>query len=179
MPKPPIVIESYFAALFLDLQARIKNQVPEIQWIEQDFGQDTYDKWRPNVVFPAVLIDFPDANYESIGGTGQIGDVTVSLRLLVAPFEQSYEDAPIEVRKGALEYFELEHKLVQALHGWMPDAEHSEIYTFDPSFDATFAVSGEYTQPFVRTRISSNNRNDIGLRIRELQFTTAYQEYEE
>lgn len=150
-------MESYFASLYLDLQERIKTEVPEIKWIEQDFGQDVFDKWRPNVAFPAVLIDFPDASYENLSGSGQTATVAVTLRLMVAPFEQSYEDAPLTVRKGALEYFELEHKLIQAIHGWSTD----------------------YTQPLIRTRLSSNNRNDLGLRIRELQFTTAYQEYEE
>jgi hypothetical protein len=150
-------MNSYFAELYLDIQERIKAEVTEIEWIEQDFGQDAYDKWRPNVAFPAVLIDFTNADYDNIAGEGQTADVTVTLRLLVAPFEQSYEDAPLEVKQGALEYFELEHKLVQAIHGWSP----------------------EYTQPLIRKRIMSNNRNDIGLRIRELQFTTAYQEYEE
>lgn len=162
MPKPPIVINSFFAQLYLDLQERIKTEVPEIQWIEQDFGQDAYDKWRPNVAFPAVLIDFPSADYESIGGDGQWADVELKIRLMVAPFEQSYEDAPIEVRKGSLEFFELEHKLTQSIHGWA--AENTD--------------GNAYVQPFVRKRITSNNRNDIGLRIRELHFTTSYQDYE-
>lgn len=150
-------MDSYFAELYLDIQERIKSEVTEIEWIEQDFGQDAYDKWRPNVAFPAVLIDFTNAEYDNIANEGQTAEVTVTLRLLVAPFEQSYEDAPLEVKQGALEYFELEHKLVRAIHGW----------------------STEYTQPLIRKRITSHNRNDIGLRIRELQFTTAYQEYEE
>lgn len=156
-----ITINSYFAQLFLDLQDRIKTELPEIQWIEQDFGQDAFDKWRPKVAFPAVLIDFPSADYESISGEGQMADVTVTLRLLVTPFEQTYEDAPIEVRKSALEFFELEYKLIQAIHGWAPLDENEE----------------SYTQPLVRKRITSNNRNDIGLRIRELHFSTSYQEY--
>jgi hypothetical protein len=161
-------MESYFADLYLHLQERIKTQVPEIEWIEQDFGQDVFDKWRPNVAFPAVLIDFPDASYENLSGSGQTATVAVTLRLLVAPFEQSYEEAPLTVREGALEYFELEHKLIQAIHGWAP------------SYTPPLEGSGEvYTQPLIRTRLSSNNRNDLGLRIRELQFTTAYQEYEE
>ena len=161
-------MNSFFADLYLDIQKRIKTEVPEIEWIEQDFGQDVYDKWRPNVAFPAVLIDFPDANYESIGGEGQWADVELKIRLMVAPFEQSYQDAPLEVKQGALEYFEIEHKIVQAIHGWAPERN---IPNTDP------VEVEEYVQPFVRKRISSNNRNDIGLRIREIQFTTAYQEY--
>lgn len=157
---------SYFSQLFLDIQARIKEQMPDgIKWIEQDFGQDVYDKWRPNVAFPAVLVDFVSADYENISGGGQTAEVTVSLRLLVAPFEQSYEAAPIEVRKGALEYFDLEQQLVDAFNGWEPN------YVDEDSGETVY-----YSQAFVRKRITSNNRNDIGLRIRELQFTTYYDE---
>jgi hypothetical protein len=149
-------MNSFFAQFYLDLCERIKQEVPEIEWIEQDFGQDAFDKWRPNVAFPAVLIDFPNANYSAESGLSQFGNVTVALRLLVAPFSQSYDDAPVEVKQDALDYFELEAKLVEALHGWAPDAE--------------------YCQPLIRESITSNNRNDIGLRIRNLTFSTAYEE---
>lgn len=149
-------LQSFFARYYLDICERIRTGVPEIEWIEQDFGQDVFDKWRPNIAFPAVLIDFPEASYGAEGGTSQFAEVTVSIRLLVAPFTQSYEDAPIEVREDALQYFEMEQKLVNALHGWAPD--------------------DGYCQPMVRSSIQSNNRNDIGLRIRNLAFTVGYEE---
>jgi hypothetical protein len=151
-------MNSFFSQYYLDLCDRIKEAVPEIEWIEQDFGQDVFDKWRPNVAFPAVLIDFPRAVYSAEAGLKQFAEVSVSIRLLVAPFSQSYEDAPIEVREDALHYFELEQQLVDALHGWMPD-------------DA-------YCQPLIRESITSNNRNDIGLRIRNITFSVGYEEDE-
>ena len=150
------MMDSFFANFYLDLCDRIRTAVPAIEWIEQDFGQDVFDKWRPNVAFPAVLIDFPSAQYSGEGGSRQFGEVTVSIRLLVVPFEQSYDDAPLEVKKGALKYFELEQQIISALHNWCPD--------------------GGYCQPLVRSSVSSNNRNDIGLRIRNFLFTTAYEE---
>lgn len=150
-------MESFFADLFLDMQERIKTEVPEIEWIEQDFGQDQYDKWRPNVAFPAVLIDFPDTQYDELATGSQLAIATVSVRLFVAPFSQSYEDAPIEVRRDALQFFELEKKVVGCLQKWMPDAG--------------------YCQPLIRTRATSSNRNDVGLRIRELTFTTEFEDY--
>jgi len=146
-------MNSFFAKLYLDLQERIKTEIPEIQWIEQDFGQDVFDKWRPNVAFPAVLIDFPQAVYSAEGGLSQFGEVQISIRLLVSPFSQSYEDAPLEVRKDALQYFELEDKIVNALHGW----------------------DTEYCQPLIRQSVSSYNHNDRGLRFRNLVFSTAYE----
>lgn len=149
-------MNSFFASLYLDLQDRIKESVPTIKWIEQDFGQDAFDKWRPNIDFPAVLIDFPQATYSAEAGLSQLGIAKVNIRLLVAPFSQSYEDAPIEVKEDALQYFELEQELINAIHGWAPD--------------------DGYCQPLIREAISSQNRNDIGLRIRSIGFETCYEE---
>ena len=145
-------MNSLFSKLYLDMQARITEAVPEVKWVEQDFEQED-SEWRPNVQFPAVLIDFPQADFSQLGDTGQFGNIRISVRLLFAPFSQSYSDAPEQVKADALEYFEIEHRLTAALHNWMPDEG--------------------YCQPLVRQSVSSNNRNDIGLRIRNLQFDTA------
>ncbi|MDR3226063.1 MAG: hypothetical protein LBT56_00125 [Prevotellaceae bacterium] len=149
-------MDSFFSKLYLDLQERIKSAVPEIEWIEQDFGQDIFDEWRPNVAFPAVLIDFPSTTYSEIGNINQSAQAAIMLRLLFAPFSQSYEDAPIEVRQDALQFFEIENKLVNALQGWTP--------------------TGAYCQPLLRRAAASVNNNRIGLRIRNLSFSTAYLE---
>lgn len=148
-------MKSFFGNLYLDMQKRISEALPQM-WIEQDFGQDIYDEWRAAVAYPAFLIDFPDADYSAEAGLSQMGEVLISGRLLVAPFTQSYEGAPIEIKKDALSYFELEQEIVSLLHGWSPDAG--------------------YCQPLVRTKSKSDNQNDKGLRIRALSFTTTYEE---
>jgi hypothetical protein len=139
------------------LQQRIK-EVEGIAWIEQDFAQETNSKLRPNLAFPAVLIDFPNADYSNIALGGITATITVSIRLFFAQFAQSYEADPEEVKEVALKYFELEQELINKLHGWQPDSD--------------------YAQPLMLTGITSNNRNNKGLRIREMRFTTAYEEYE-
>ncbi|MDD2633949.1 MAG: hypothetical protein PHW82_00450 [Bacteroidales bacterium] len=149
-------MESFYANLYIDIMARIKAEVSEINWIEQDFGQDVIDKWRPSVQFPAVLINFPDTNFEGLSESNQFGEARISIRLLVAPFTQSYEGAPVEVIEDALSYYEIEHKLTRALHNWQPD--------------------DDYCQPLVRKSVSTQNRGDIGLRIRTVMFETGYQE---
>lgn len=154
--KGSATLNSFFARFYLALQERIRETVPEIEWIEQDFGQDAFDKWRPNVAFPAVLIDFPNTRYEGESGLSQWAEAKINIRLLVAPFSQSYDDAPIEVKEEALQYFEIEQKLINSLHGWCPDEG--------------------YCQPLIRESIFSDNRNDLGLRIRSIGFGTAYEE---
>lgn len=155
---------NFFTQLYTSIQEYIKTEIPEINWIEQDFGQDAYDSFRPSVSFPALLIDFPASDYSQLSGLDQMASVVIKMRLLVAPFEQSYEGAPITVITRALDYFELEQKIINALHGWAP--------TYDDSGTTKILCSG-----LIRSSIRSSNRNDIGLRIRELTFTTSYEEY--
>lgn len=147
-------MKSFYARLYLDILDRIKNEVPEIRWTEQDFGQDSYDEYRPAILFPALLIDFPETSYEGLSELDQFARTTISLRLLAAPFTQSYEGAPVEIAEDALGFFEIEQKVVEAIHGWSPD----------------------YCQPLIRERAASDIRNKNGLRVRELTFSTAHEE---
>lgn len=148
-------MESFYARLYLALQARIQTELPEIKWIEQDFGQDVFDDWRPNVAFPAVLIDFSNSTYTAMQGNIQLGEVKIQIRLLFAPFSQSYHKAPSAVKDKSLDYFEVEHRLFTTLQGW---------------------TNGDCT-PLIREQARSNNRNEIGLRIRELTFSTEYEDW--
>lgn len=147
-------MNSFFSKLYIDLLFQLQTQVPELKWIEQDLGQDQTDV-RPNVAFPAALIDFPRADYSDMGELGQMSTVSVQIRLMVSTYSQSYAAAPTSTREDALDYFELEHKVIEALHGWQP--------------------SGGYCQPLVRRSVSSQNRGDIGLRIRSITFDTDYE----
>lgn len=151
-----ISMESFFATYYLDLQNRIKTAVAGIRWIEQDYGQDSSSTWRPSIDFPAVLIDFPSADYEHIALGGTTVKVEVSVRLLVAVFSQSHDTAPNEIKNDAMQYFEIEHELTKALHGWQPD--------------------DGYAQPLMIERATTSNHNDKGIRVRILKFTTQYDE---
>lgn len=148
-------MKSFFSQLYTDLQQHILTSVPDIKWVEQDLAQDEAD-FRPNVAFPAVLIDFTSADYEDLGQLAQTATVEVQLRLLVATYSQSYSSAPDNVKEQALQYFELEHELIEAVHGFS-----SELY-----------------QPLGLRSIRTQNRPDIGLRIRTLTFATAYQSFQ-
>ena len=152
---------SYFGQLFLALSNHIKTNVPEIKWIDQDFGQLEQFEYRPTVNFPCVLIDFPMAQYSQLSELSQLGDVTVQLRMGFAPFSHSHAAAPTNVREQALEYYQIEQKVFEAVQG--------------------FAT--EYTQPLIRInagteqRLSSSDQADsIGLRVRVMNFSTQFED---
>jgi len=143
---------NYFADLFLAISDRIKEEVPEIKWIDQDFGQLEVFEMRPSVDFPCALIDFPNATYSQLLELGQMGDVTIMVRLGFAPFSTSNSAAPLEVREKAMEYYQIEQKVFQALHGW----------------------DTEFTDKLIRMAADTEQRDKDGLRVRILTFTTTY-----
>jgi hypothetical protein len=154
-----MALQSFYAQLFTGLQARIKAAVPEIRWIDQDIGQlEAYDI-RPTVSFPCVLIDFPATNFQDESKQVQWGDVTIELRLAFAPFSQSSNTAPALVQEKALQFWELEMKLYQALQAW---------YAMD-------AAAAPICQPLTRVSSATEKRED-NIRVRSMRFTTAFQD---
>jgi len=152
---------SYFGKLFLDLSDLIKLKVPEVKWIDQDFGQLEQFEYRPAVSFPCVLIDFPMAVYSNLAERSQVAEITVQLRIGFSPFSQSNDKAPLEVREKALEYYQLEQKLFEAIHGF----------------------ETEYTQPLIRINAGTEQRlsasdvaDSIGLRVRVMNFSTQFED---
>lgn len=145
-----------FSKLYADIAEHIQQNMSEIVWIDLYLGQDQTDL-RPTLSYPAVLIDFDRAEYSMAGGGNQFVEAQISVRLFLDNYASSAQKAPTETRAKALLIYNIEKKLVDILHNWQPPTA--------------------YTQPLVRISSSSQNRNDLGLKIRILNFTTAWNEY--
>jgi hypothetical protein len=143
------------AKLFLELQEQVQTSVPEIVYIEQDLGQLGEDEPRKMLAFPAVLIDFQNTTFENLQGNSQMALPTIAITLVFDNYSQTNNLAPINVRETGLTYLEVEQKLFMALQGFQTD----------------------YCQPLSRTNAKSHNRNELGLRVRELTFTTEFEDY--
>lgn len=157
------MLESPFAQIMLDLQDRIAEAVPGIRMIDRYIGQEQ-TAIKPALDYPAVLIDIEETDYEEAGEGSQFARATFSVRIMHANFTKSIQKSKPEVREKALEDFTLEHKVVSAIHGWAPVTEGSD------------GELHQYCEPFIRTGDRSENRNDIGLRVRTVLFTTAWEE---
>jgi hypothetical protein len=148
-------VESPFGKLFLALQDHIKIEVPEVIYIEQDLGQLGTDDPRKYMSFPSVLIDFPNTPFSNLQGKNQLANPVISVTLVFDNYSQTWQDAPIDIRKQGLQYLEVEQKLFMAVQSWESD----------------------FCEALNRTAATGHNRNDVGLRVRELTFTTAFEDY--
>lgn len=150
-------MDYFFSKILTDLYDRISVEVPEINYIDQDLGQlgQTNDDDRISISSPAVLIDFPNSDYSELGQGAQLGAINISFQLIFETYSQTWHKAPKEVINKGLEYLRVEQKLYNALQKWNLD----------------------YFTPLIRSSIKSQNNNDLGLRVRTLNFTTSYEDY--
>ena len=150
-------MDYFFSQILLDLQKHISKEVPEIQFIDQDLGQlgQVGDNGRPPLAYPAVLIDFPSSDYSELSGSAQLGAVQITFQMVFDNHSSTWNKAPVRDRMKGLEYLNIEQKLYNSLNGWSED----------------------YFTPLTRTTVKSQNNNDIGLRVRQLTFTTSYEDY--
>ena len=107
------------ANMYLSILERIRTQVPEIRYIEQDFGQLENFTLRPAVSWPCALIDIDDLDFTDIGGNNrQEAKCYVYIRIAAVAWSTSSNLTPDAIRGNALLYYALEQKIYQALHGW-------------------------------------------------------------
>lgn len=150
-----MALQSFFAQLYAALVARLKEKVPQIRWIDMDLSQLEGYEERPPVAWPCLLIDFTTTTYNQEQQQVQWGDVSIQLRLGFAPFSQSSGTAPQAVQEKALQFWELEMKIYQALQGWCP--------------------AGNICQPLTRVSAATERRDDP-IRVRSMIFSTAFED---
>jgi len=149
------MIESVFSRLLLDLQNQIAAVCPDIKMVDRYLGQDQTDM-KPALAYPAALVDIDTTDYSDMGELSQYADCTLSIRLFTDNYSSGMQKAPQKAREMQMRDFELEKRIVDAIHGWAPE--------------------DGYTEPLVRVSARTDNRNDIGLRVRTLTFRTAFED---
>lgn len=147
--------EDFFSLALIAIQDRIKAQVPEIRWVDMDYGQlDYYDMDQPAVAWPCLLVDFNNTTYDQLLEQLQTGNASITCRLAIPAFSQSSGSAPASVKEKALAFLKLEKKVYLALQ----------------NFDG-----GELFQPLTRTA-AVTERKEQPIRCRLITFSTRYED---
>jgi hypothetical protein len=145
---------SPLANIFTKVLLRLKNQVPELRYIDQDLGQlENYDI-RPAVSWPCCLIDVEEFKFSEAGNDRrQIGEGIISLRVGLVRYSDSNNLVSENVRANALQYYEIENKINVALHAWK-----------DQGFSRLLR------------RVCATERRDDDIRVRVVKYAISYEE---
>lgn len=144
-----MALTSPFANLFDKLVTQISN-VSGIRYVNQDWNQ--LDHENPPVSYPCVLIDFPETKFDQHQGF-QKGTVTVRLKLIYKSFSDMGNLVSNTVQETALQFYELEQAVYEALQAWYADSLLCDA--------------------MIRQTAATEKRDD-GLRVRVMEFQCGF-----
>jgi hypothetical protein len=108
--------------VYTAVMARLKEQVPELKWIDLDAGQlDVRDK-RPPLAYPCALVDIAVNNCRDLYAGVQLCHALVSVRVAQnLPSSRTGSATSGDVRNNALRRFDLIEKVYVALRDFDDD----------------------------------------------------------
>ncbi|KAF0198851.1 MAG: hypothetical protein FD170_3971 [Bacteroidetes bacterium] len=136
------------------IAARLGAEVPELKYIDEDWGQlDDYSD-NPPVKFPCAIIEVQQAAWRNQSNKVQDGTVNISIRVAELRLSNTNLRAPAPQKLNAAAIWLIQEKIYKALHTWRP--------VEFPAFSSL-------------TRVSSRKlKRDDGVREFEMIFTTVY-----
>lgn len=75
--------------LFLSIQTRIAETMPELALVDEDYGQLTTDEDHDPVLFPCALIQIEEINWQELGGDKQKGTVNIRVKLAIDCYDNT------------------------------------------------------------------------------------------
>lgn len=125
MPCPYTIPITMDKELFTDLCDRLETEVPELAWIDWDSGELDLAGERPQVAFPACLIDVEYPRCDDQHSREQLVTANLILRVAFQPQGATNNHSP--VRAQALNAFDVLAKLHTALQGWHNAGQFSPL----------------------------------------------------
>lgn len=102
--------------IILALMERIKQALPELSYIDEDYGQlEEYADESNPVTFPCVLIDTPETSWVELAPKVQNGSVNISFKLIIDCYDDTHYGSGTEDK--IKERAEMSQRLYKALEG--------------------------------------------------------------
>lgn len=99
---------------------RLAGTVPELMYIDENWGQ--LDFYKPNapVKYPAAVIDFEKVYWENMGDLTQNATAVITINIATLRLSGSSSGVTSQRRAEAFEIYDIIDKVVHSLHGWAP-----------------------------------------------------------
>jgi hypothetical protein len=104
--------------IFTAVQDRISSTVPDVKWVDYDFGQLDNFSMRPPVLFPCVLIDIELPECSDMGQLQQSCKCNVTLRVAFEQPGQTNNKVSQRIKDNALAIFRILDQIHSSLHGF-------------------------------------------------------------
>lgn len=103
--------------LFKAILARLKEEIPELKYIDMDKGQLDFFE-RPPVLFPCALISIQLPRTQDLGAKKQKCDAMITIRMGVDFSGNTNSLTPAAELEKSMAYYDLTQKIYNTLQGW-------------------------------------------------------------
>lgn len=111
--------------IFLAIQERIAQNMPELTLVDEDYGQLITDEDTYPVTFPCVLISTIEADWTDIGIGVQKGDCNITVKLAIDCYDDTHyaSGTADKIR----ERLQMNNRLYKLLQGYRQSRETSPL----------------------------------------------------
>lgn len=111
--------------IFLAIQERIAQNMPELTLVDEDYGQLITDEETYPVTFPCVLISTIEADWTDIGIGVQKGDCNITVKLAIDCYDDTHyaSGTADKIR----ERLQMNNRLYKLLQGYRQSRETSPL----------------------------------------------------
>jgi hypothetical protein len=134
--------------IFEEVMQNLLIKVPTLRYINWDIGQLDGYYLKPSITYPGVLISFPQAQYDSLSGGAQMGDMIMQLKIVTASLSNTSNLVPAQVRTKGNEVLAIEILIFKALQGTDGNSYNSMVrlsHNTEIRDDGLNVVNAQYT----------------------------------
>lgn len=119
---------------FLEIVEAKLASIPELKYVDEDWGQlDSYSP-NPPTIFPCSLIDITSMVFSNLGKDNtanpvnrQTAEGTITIIIANLKLSNTSQRAPQPQKDNAWKIWEIIEKIHQKLHGWKPTADSGSL----------------------------------------------------
>lgn len=113
--------------ILLAIEQHLYEQCTFAKHIDFNEGQLDYYGSEIPLKYPAILIDFQDANFTDTSQLKQNGTATFTFTIATQKLTNSSAKAPVEQKRKSLEILVLSQLLHEKIHGWRPTQKTGKL----------------------------------------------------
>ena len=114
--------------LFLSIQNRIAESMPELALVDEDYGQLTTDEDHDPVLFPCALIQIEEIDWQELGGDKQKGTVNIRVKLAIDCYDNTrYTSGTAHLAGERMLMYKKMHRQLNHFRGGILKDDNGEI----------------------------------------------------
>ncbi|HBG39921.1 MAG TPA: hypothetical protein DDW85_00740 [Porphyromonadaceae bacterium] len=114
--------------LFLSIQKRLAESMPELTLVDEDYGQLNTEEDTYPVTFPCALIQIEEIDWDQLAGSSQKGKASIRVKLAIDCYDDThYSSGTAQKAADRMSLYKKMHGLLNMFKGGILTNEKGEV----------------------------------------------------